>query len=126
MKFMLMQNQDNHEHMAYWLTNTAPLVFLTQICVTSIWTSWVQKPPPPTSLFGRMAMLFLASYYSVLLLQRIEKWVDLVKFIIRSKGWFLGTIPIGSIGFTKTQNNILGTHLIWDTKWIINKHDICK
>ncbi|KAB1219396.1 Myosin-14 [Morella rubra] len=55
------ENQDNNDHMAYWLTNTSTLLFLLQQSLkTNIGTA-VQKPPTPTSLFGRMTQGFRSS-----------------------------------------------------------------
>lgn len=61
------KDQDNNDHMAYWLPNTSTLLFLIQKSLKPDGTSSVRKPPPPTSLFGRMTMvaifnLFLLSF----------------------------------------------------------------
>ncbi|GKC71280.1 myosin 2, partial [Tanacetum coccineum] len=50
------ENQDNNEHMAYWLSNTSALVFLIQKSLRPEGSSSARKLPPPTSLFGRMTM----------------------------------------------------------------------
>nr|GEW23383.1 myosin-6-like [Tanacetum cinerariifolium] len=55
------ENQDNNEHMAYWLSNTSALVFLIQKSLRPEGSSSARKPPPPTSLFGRMTMGFRSS-----------------------------------------------------------------
>ncbi|XP_028794808.1 myosin-6 isoform X2 [Neltuma alba] len=58
------ENQDDNDLMAYWLTNTSTLLFLLQESLKSGGTSDatpVKKPPNPTSLFGRMAMGFRSS-----------------------------------------------------------------
>ncbi|PWA66856.1 unconventional myosin [Artemisia annua] len=54
-------HQDNNEHMAYWLSNTSSLLFLIHRSLKPEGASSVQKSPPPTSLFGRMAMGFRPS-----------------------------------------------------------------
>lgn len=53
------QNQDNNDHMAYWLSNTSTLLFLLQKSLTSTGAAGAapRRKPPPTSLFGRMAMV---------------------------------------------------------------------
>ncbi|KNA25025.1 hypothetical protein SOVF_010320 [Spinacia oleracea] len=58
------ENQDdNNEHLAYWLSNTSALLFLLQrsLKVSGAAGSAARKPPPPTSLFGRMTMGFRSS-----------------------------------------------------------------
>ncbi|XP_071689414.1 myosin-6-like isoform X2 [Rutidosis leptorrhynchoides] len=55
------EDQDNNEHMAYWLSNSSTLLFLLQRSIKSDGASSVRKPPPPTSLFGRMTMGFRSS-----------------------------------------------------------------
>lgn len=55
------EDQDNNEHMAYWLSNSSTLLFLLQRSITSDGANSVRKPPPPTSLFGRMTMGFRSS-----------------------------------------------------------------
>ncbi|XP_024981732.1 myosin-6-like [Cynara cardunculus var. scolymus] len=59
------ENQDNNEHMAYWLSNTSTLLFLIQRSLKPDGASSVRKPPPPTSIFGRMTMGFRSSSSSV-------------------------------------------------------------
>ncbi|CAN6547644.1 unnamed protein product [Malus baccata var. baccata] len=51
------EDQDNNDHMAYWLSNTSTLLFLLQ---RSLRTA-PRKPPTPTSLFGRMTQGFRSS-----------------------------------------------------------------
>ncbi|KAJ4955072.1 hypothetical protein NE237_011855 [Protea cynaroides] len=53
------ENQDNNEHMAYWLSNTSTLLFLLQRSLKAAGST--RKPPPPTSLFGRMTQGFRSS-----------------------------------------------------------------
>lgn len=55
------ENQDNNDHMAYWLTNTSTLLFLLQQSLKANSGTAVQKPPTPTSLFGRMTQGFRSS-----------------------------------------------------------------
>nr|XP_043608982.1 myosin-6 [Erigeron canadensis] len=59
------EDQDNNEHMAYWLSNASTLLFLLQRSIKSDGASSARKPPPPTSLFGRMTMGFRSSPSSV-------------------------------------------------------------
>ncbi|XP_043719718.1 myosin-6 isoform X1 [Telopea speciosissima] len=54
------ENQDNNEHMAYWLSNTSTLLFLLQRSLKAA-GSPRRKPPPATSLFGRMTQGFRSS-----------------------------------------------------------------
>ncbi|XP_038692141.1 myosin-6-like isoform X2 [Tripterygium wilfordii] len=55
------ENEDDNDHMAYWLSNTSALLFLLQRSLKTAGPSTHQKPPPATSLFGRMAMGFRSS-----------------------------------------------------------------
>ncbi|PSR94900.1 Myosin-6 like, partial [Actinidia chinensis var. chinensis] len=58
------ENQDNNEHMAYWLSNTSALLFLLQRSLKAAGASGAtphRKPPPPTSFLGRMTMGFRSS-----------------------------------------------------------------
>ncbi|KAJ1416832.1 P-loop containing nucleoside triphosphate hydrolase [Sesbania bispinosa] len=58
------ENQDDNDLMAYWLSNTSALLFLLQQSLKTggaTDTTPVRKPPNPTSLFGRMAMGFRSS-----------------------------------------------------------------
>ncbi|KAJ9700868.1 hypothetical protein PVL29_006277 [Vitis rotundifolia] len=60
-----LENQDNNEHMAYWLSNTSTLLLLLQRSLrTTGAASLQQKPPPAPSLFGRMAQGFRSSFSS--------------------------------------------------------------
>ncbi|XP_057535805.1 myosin-6-like [Amaranthus tricolor] len=55
---------DNNEHMAYWLSNLSALLFLLQRSLKASGATGgtaQRKPPPPTSLFGRMTMGFRSS-----------------------------------------------------------------
>ncbi|KAG8658490.1 hypothetical protein MANES_03G155500v8 [Manihot esculenta] len=51
-----MENQDSNDHMAYWLSNTSTLLCLLQRTLKGS-----QKPPAPTSFFGRMTQSFRSS-----------------------------------------------------------------
>nr|AKT94863.1 Myosin XI B isoform 2 [Populus tomentosa] len=51
-----MENQDDSNHMAYWLSNTSILLFLLQRTLKGSGAN-PNLPPPPTSFFGRMAKL---------------------------------------------------------------------
>ncbi|KAL5702572.1 Myosin-6 [Ranunculus cassubicifolius] len=55
------ENQDDNDHMAYWLSTTSTLLFLLQKSLNAAGAPLKsRKPPPPTSLFGRMAQGFRA------------------------------------------------------------------
>ncbi|XP_038713709.1 myosin-6 [Tripterygium wilfordii] len=55
------ENEDSNDHMAYWLSNTSALLFLLQRSLKTAGPSTHRKPPPATSLFGRMTMGFRSS-----------------------------------------------------------------
>ncbi|KAJ8616955.1 hypothetical protein MRB53_013141 [Persea americana] len=58
------ESQENNEHMAYWLSSTSTLLFLLQRSLKATGASGStssQKPPPATTLFGRMAQGFRSS-----------------------------------------------------------------
>ncbi|XP_019422451.1 PREDICTED: myosin-6-like [Lupinus angustifolius] len=58
------ENEDDNDLMAYWLSNTSVLLFLLQQSLTSGGSTDaipVRKPPNPTSLFGRMTKGFRSS-----------------------------------------------------------------
>ncbi|PON55539.1 Myosin [Trema orientale] len=57
------ENQENNDHMAYWLSNTSALLFLLQRSMKGAGSGATQqrKLPPATSLFGRMTMGFRSS-----------------------------------------------------------------
>ncbi|XP_047336364.1 myosin-6-like [Impatiens glandulifera] len=55
------ENQDDNDLMAYWLSNTSTLLFLLQKSLNSGGATPHKKPPNPTSLFGRMTMGFRSS-----------------------------------------------------------------
>ncbi|CAN1789964.1 XI-2 [Linum perenne] len=50
------EHEDDSEQLAYWLSNTAVLLFLLQRTLKG--TGGSQNPAPPTSFFGRMAQSF--------------------------------------------------------------------
>lgn len=56
----VMQNEENNDHLAYWLSNASSLLFLLQRSLKAAGaagTAQHRKPPPPTSLFGRMTQV---------------------------------------------------------------------
>ncbi|XP_044493143.1 myosin-6-like [Mangifera indica] len=55
------ENEDDNDHMAYWLSNTSTLLFLLQRSLKAAGATPHKKPPTATSLFGRMAMGFRSS-----------------------------------------------------------------
>ncbi|XP_050206968.1 myosin-6-like [Mercurialis annua] len=58
------ENEENNEHMAYWLSNTSTLLFLLQKSLKPANASGAtpnKKPSSAASLFGRMAMGFRSS-----------------------------------------------------------------
>ncbi|XP_051141861.1 myosin-6-like isoform X2 [Andrographis paniculata] len=59
----VIEDQESNDHMAYWLSNTATLLFLIQKTMKPVGanTTPSRKPPTPTSLFGRMTMSFRSS-----------------------------------------------------------------
>uniref|UniRef100_A0A2C9UDX1 Uncharacterized protein n=1 Tax=Manihot esculenta TaxID=3983 RepID=A0A2C9UDX1_MANES len=93
----VMENQENNGHMAYWLSNTSTLLcFLQRTCRDS------QKPPVPTSFFGRVTQSFRSSpsssslrvgkdtvqlveakYPALLFKQQLTAYVDTIYGIIR-------------------------------------------
>ncbi|RAL43433.1 hypothetical protein DM860_012574 [Cuscuta australis] len=59
------EDQEDNEHMAYWLSNTSTLLFLIQKSLKPAGATPSRKHQAPTSLFGRMAMGFRSSPSSV-------------------------------------------------------------
>ncbi|XP_073106123.1 myosin-8 isoform X2 [Elaeis guineensis] len=58
------ENEENNDHLAYWLSNASSLLFLLQRSLKAAGaagTAQHRKPPPPTSLFGRMTQRFHSS-----------------------------------------------------------------
>ncbi|XP_049407096.1 myosin-6-like isoform X4 [Solanum stenotomum] len=54
------EDETNNNHMAYWLSNSATLLFLLQHTLKTT-DSAPSRPPQPTSFFGRMAQSFRSS-----------------------------------------------------------------
>ncbi|KAJ8547151.1 hypothetical protein K7X08_010737 [Anisodus acutangulus] len=54
------EDETNNNHMAYWLSNGATLLFLLQHTLKTTGSA-PSKPPQPTSFFGRMAQSFRGS-----------------------------------------------------------------
>ncbi|CAN4120664.1 unnamed protein product [Withania somnifera] len=54
------EDETNNNHMAYWLSNSATLLFLLQHTLKTT-DSGPKKPPQPRSFFGRMAQSFRSS-----------------------------------------------------------------
>jgi myosin-5 len=98
------EDQDNNNHMAYWLSNTSTLLFLLQKSLKGSGggASAHKKPPAPTSLFGRMTMGFRspssanlpvaafdvvrqveAKYPALLFKQQLTAYVEKIYGIIR-------------------------------------------
>ncbi|XP_052211459.1 myosin-6-like isoform X2 [Diospyros lotus] len=97
------EDQDNNDHMAYWLSNTSTLLFLLQRSIRAAGAPGgtpSRKPPAPTSLFGRMAMGFRsassaslpapdtvrqveAKYPALLFKQQLTAYVEKIYGIIR-------------------------------------------
>lgn len=66
----ILQNQEDNRHMVYWLSNTSALLFLLQRSLKAPGASSSsphQKPPQPTSFFGRMAQVMLFIQFCFLL-----------------------------------------------------------
>ncbi|CAA7015314.1 unnamed protein product [Microthlaspi erraticum] len=94
------ENQEDDNNLAYWLTNTSNLLFLLQRSLrhTST-TSSPTKPPQPTSFFGRMTQGFRSSsspnlstdvvqqvdarYPALLFKQQLTAYVETMYGIIR-------------------------------------------
>ncbi|XP_072959114.1 myosin-6-like isoform X1 [Typha angustifolia] len=60
----VIENQESNEDLAYWLSNASALLFLLQKnlkAAGSTVSTPHRKPPPPTTLFGRMALGFRSS-----------------------------------------------------------------
>ncbi|KAG1361430.1 putative Myosin-8 [Cocos nucifera] len=55
------ENEENNGHLAYWLSNASSLLFLLQRSLKAAGAVQHRKPPPPTSLFGRMTQRFHSS-----------------------------------------------------------------
>lgn len=55
------ENQENNDHLAYWLSNTSTLLFLVRKSLIDTGTAGSLKPQPQKSLFGRMTQGFRSS-----------------------------------------------------------------
>ncbi|XP_010475122.1 PREDICTED: myosin-7 [Camelina sativa] len=94
------ENQEDDNHLAYWLTNTSTLLFLLQRSIRQSSTgSSPTKPPHPTSFFGRMTQGFRSSsspnlatdvvqqvdarYPALLFKQQLTAYVETMYGIIR-------------------------------------------
>ncbi|XVF65003.1 hypothetical protein PTKIN_Ptkin09bG0211800 [Pterospermum kingtungense] len=93
-----LEDQDNNDHMAYWLSNTSALLFLLQRSLKAPGSSAAQKPPAPTSFFSRMTQSFRSSsanlpvgvvrqveakYPALLFKQQLTAYVEKIYGIIR-------------------------------------------
>ncbi|KAK7308383.1 hypothetical protein VNO77_41987 [Canavalia gladiata] len=91
------EDPDNNDCMAYWLSNTSALFFHLQRCLR---VPTARKPPTPTSFFGRMAQSFRSSnslsssafdvvhqvdakYPALLFKQQLAAYVEKIYGIIR-------------------------------------------
>lgn len=63
----MLQKQEDNEHMAYWLSNTSTLLFLIQKSLKPAGATPSRKQQAPTSLFGRMTMVFNCYIFSLLI-----------------------------------------------------------
>ncbi|VYS44998.1 unnamed protein product [Arabidopsis thaliana] len=95
------ENQEDDNHLAYWLTNTSTLLFLLQRSLRqqSSTGSSPTKPPQPTSFFGRMTQGFRstsspnlstdvvkqvdARYPALLFKQQLTAYVETMYGVIR-------------------------------------------
>ncbi|XP_074590119.1 myosin-6-like isoform X1 [Curcuma longa] len=55
------ENEETNDHLAYWLSNASNLLFLLQKSLKASGANPHQRPPAPTSLFGRMTKSFRSS-----------------------------------------------------------------
>ncbi|XP_042463506.1 myosin-6-like isoform X1 [Zingiber officinale] len=55
------ENEESNDHLAYWLSNASNLLFLLQKSLKASGANQRQRPPAPTSLFGRMTQSFRSS-----------------------------------------------------------------
>ncbi|KAJ6898443.1 hypothetical protein NC652_025072 [Populus alba x Populus x berolinensis] len=88
------ENQDDSNHMAYWLSNTSMLLFLLQRTLKGSGAN-PNLPPPPTSFFGRMAKAPRASKGTVLKSSRSfshDHLVDYWRNIVESLDGLLCTL----------------------------------
>ncbi|KAG4126290.1 hypothetical protein ERO13_D10G147201v2 [Gossypium hirsutum] len=93
-----LEDQDNNDHMAYWLSNTCALLFLLQRSLKSSGSS--ADKPAATSIFSRMTQSFRSSsanlpvgvvqlveakYPALLFKQQLTAYVEKIFGIIRDK-----------------------------------------
>ncbi|XP_017638673.2 myosin-6-like isoform X1 [Gossypium arboreum] len=93
-----LEDQDNNDHMAYWLSNTCALLFLLQRSLKSSGSS--ADRPAATSIFSRMTQSFRSSsanlpvgvvqlveakYPALLFKQQLTAYVEKIFGIIRDK-----------------------------------------
>ncbi|KAA3480513.1 myosin-6-like [Gossypium australe] len=93
-----LEDQDNYDHMAYWLSNTCALLFLLQRSLKSSGSS--ADRPAATSIFSRMTQSFRSSsanlpvgvvqlveakYPALLFKQQLTAYVEKIFGIIRDK-----------------------------------------
>nr|KJB37743.1 hypothetical protein B456_006G218700 [Gossypium raimondii]KJB37744.1 hypothetical protein B456_006G218700 [Gossypium raimondii] len=91
-----LEDQDNNDHMAYWLSNTSSLLFLLQRSLKA--SGSMQKPPAGASFFARMTKSFRSSsanlqagvlsqveakYPALLFKQQLSAYVEKIYGIIR-------------------------------------------
>ncbi|GAB4827379.1 hypothetical protein Ancab_034265 [Ancistrocladus abbreviatus] len=93
------EKEDDNNHLAYWFSNSSTLLFLLQRSLKSNGATGgnAQKPPQPTSFFGRMAQGFRSSanlpvdivrsveakYPALLFKQQLTAYVEKIYGIIR-------------------------------------------
>ncbi|XP_017700885.2 myosin-6-like isoform X2 [Phoenix dactylifera] len=94
------ENNESNDHLAYWLSNTSTLLHLLERNLKTAGAISRQKPPPPTSLFGRMTQGFRSSvnldvdglnvvreveakYPALLFKQQLTAYVEKIYGIIR-------------------------------------------
>ncbi|EHA8589917.1 myosin-17 [Cocos nucifera] len=94
------ENSESNDHLAYWLSNMSTLLHLLQRSLKAAGAIPHQKPPPPTSLFGRMTQGFRSSvnlaidglnvvreveakYPALLFKQQLAAYVEKIYGIIR-------------------------------------------
>jgi hypothetical protein len=88
-----MQNEENTENLAYWLSNTSCLLFLLQKSLKAAGSVGLppRKKQPPTSLFGRMAQVCHFYVHNYLAIAADFFLYLNVKFII---GFFTPTLDV--------------------------------
>ncbi|XVE84813.1 hypothetical protein DITRI_Ditri17bG0042900 [Diplodiscus trichospermus] len=94
----ILQEQDNNDHMSYWLSNTSALLFLIQRSLKASGSTAAEDPPAPTSFFSRMTQTFYSSspnlpvgvvcqveakYPALLFKQQLTAYVEKIYGIIR-------------------------------------------